>query len=53
MIGMEKSTSRHGNAFRTTGPLWGDTPAAGGSPYKGSVMQSFDIFCCEPDQAVE
>ena len=43
-------TSRHGNGFPITGPMWGEPTSD--SPHKGLVMKSF-IFACQPGQAVE
>ena len=37
-------TPEHGNAFRITGPLWGEPPMAGGFPHIGQAMQSFNVI---------
>ena len=43
-LAMIMMTSWHGKAFRITGHLWGEPLVSGGSPHKGPVMRSFDVF---------
>ena len=36
-------TPKHGNAFRITGPLWGDSTIPGGFPSQGWIIPSFSV----------
>ena len=48
-------SSWYGSALYITGPFCGRiTPVTSGSPHKGPVMQSFDVFIAvPPEQAIE